>query len=167
MGNTQYAVRSTQYEFGFTLLELMLVAVIILILVSVSTPLFKRTYEDLRLTSSAKEISSVMQFCQERAVFERKNFRFNVNPDKKTYQLLAKDEEKGEFQPLRSRWGRAFKIPDGIDIEADQDTVDFFPDGTATPASLYLTNKEGQVFTILTEQETGLVRVYDYKKEKE
>lgn len=171
--NTRYAIPSfartgearPNRQGGFTLLELTLVAVIILILVCISVPLFKRTYQDLRLTSSAKEIASVMQFCRERAVFERKNFRFKVDPDKKAYQLFAEDEDKGKFLPLRSRWGRAFKIPDGIDIETDQDTVDFFPDGTASPASLYLTNKESQVFTILIEQDTGLVRVYDYKKQ--
>lgn len=149
---------------GFTLLELTLVAVIILALVTISAPLFKRTYEDLRLTSSVKEIACVMQFCRERAVFERRNFRLNVNPDKKTYQVLAEDEDKGKLLPLRSRWGRVFRIPDSIDVEADKDTVDFFPNGTTTPILLYLTNKEGQVFTILIEQDIGLVRVYDYKK---
>lgn len=149
---------------GFTLLELMLVAVIMLVLVTISTPLFKRTYEDLRLTSSAKEIASVMRFCRERAIFERKTFILNIDTEKKTYQVFAEDEDNEEPLPLKSRWGRIFRIPDGIDVEVDVKEIDFFPDGSTTPVSIYLTNKEGKAFTILIERDTGFVRVYDYKK---
>lgn len=152
---------------GFTLLELMLVAVIILALVTVSTPLLKKTYEDLRFTSCAKEAAAVMRFCRERAIFERRIFRINIDSDNKTYQVLAEDEDKHKLAPLRSRWGRIFRLPDAINVEADEKEIDFFPDGTTTPTLVYLTNKEGEAFTISIEPETGFVRVYDYKKEEE
>lgn len=156
--------RTYKFLTGFTLLELMLVAVIILALVTISIPLFKRTYEDLRLTSSAKEIAAIMQFCRERAVFERRTFVLNIDTDKMSYQIFTEDEDKKEPLPLKSRWGRIFRIPDGIDVEVDEERIDFLPDGSTTPALIYLTNKEGKAFTISIEQGTGLVSVYDYKK---
>ena len=150
---------------GFTLLELMLVAVIILALVTVSTPLFKKTYEDLRLTSCAKEAAAVMRFCRERAIFERRIFRINIDSDKKTYQALAEEEDKQELVPLKSRWGRIFRLPDAIDVKAGEKEIDFFPDGTTTPALVYFTNKKGEGLTVSIEPDTGFVRVHDYKKE--
>ena len=150
---------------GFTLLELMLVSVIVLAMVAVSTPLFKRTYEDLKLTSSAKEMAALIHFCRERAVFERRHYLFSLDTDKKTYRALVEDEEREEFLPLKSRWGRIFKLADDIAIETDVERIEFSAGGRPTPAVIYLTNNKDVTHTILVEKNTGRIRVYDYKKE--
>ncbi|NQT95822.1 MAG: prepilin-type N-terminal cleavage/methylation domain-containing protein [Candidatus Omnitrophica bacterium] len=152
---------------GFTLLELLLVAVIILALVTISTPLFKRTYEDLRLTSSAKDISVIMQFCRERAIFERIPYRFLLNIDKKNYKILRQEEDEDDFEAIQGRWGKTFKISEAIEIEADEEAIDFLPDGNITPALIYLTNRDEVTHTVSTESATGLIKVYDYKFEPE
>jgi type II secretory pathway pseudopilin PulG len=151
---------------GMTLVELMLVAAIILALVTISTPLFRRTYEDLKLSSSARGIANLIQFCQESSIMERKRFRLEIDRDKKSYRILVEDEEKREFSPLGSRWGRTFKIPADIEIETEIEELDFYPNGRVTPGLVYLTNKAGKSYTLSIEQNTGLVSVYDYKKEE-
>ncbi|MFH1867807.1 MAG: prepilin-type N-terminal cleavage/methylation domain-containing protein [Candidatus Omnitrophota bacterium] len=151
-------------KYGFTLLELMLVSVIILAMVAISTPLFRRTYEDLKLTTTVKDISMLMQFCREKAVFERRPYRISLDINQKTYQALVEEDDE-EFKPLKSRWGRLFRIPGGIDIETSLEKIDFSPSGKPTPAVVYLTNNKNVTHTIFIESNTGRIRVYDYKKE--
>jgi len=142
----------------------MLVSIIILALVGVSTPLFRRTYHDLRLRSAAKEIASIVQLARERAVFERRQFRVVLDLDNKTYRLTAEDE-RGDLLPIRSRWGRRFKLPDSIGLESQTDYIDFFPNGRATPLLLYLAGRDDDIYTVEVEKASGFVNVYDYKKE--
>ncbi|MFC1807539.1 Tfp pilus assembly protein FimT/FimU [Candidatus Omnitrophota bacterium] len=150
---------------GFTLIELMLVCILILVLVSISTPLFKRTYEDLRITTSAKELASVMRFCREKAIFERNSYRLILDSDEKTYKVFQKDDKDNKYKPLKSRWGKIFRIPNSISLESKEDQIDFMPNGSSTSASIYLANREGTTYTISIEKRTGFVRVYESRKE--
>lgn len=152
---------------GFTLLELMLVAVIILCLVALSTPLFKRTYEELKLTSSAREINAILNFCREKTIFERRPHEFRIDADKGSYRIFteSENEKEKELKPLSGRWGRTFTIPKGISLETEAEEISFSPGGSATPAVIYLSNSEGKNRTIEIEGPTGYIKVYDYKKE--
>ena len=148
---------------GFTLIELVLVTVIILAIVAISTPQFKRTYDDLKLTTSVKEMAAILRFLRERTVFERKNYTLVIDINNRSYRAFIKDKDE-ELKTLKSKWGRNFKLSDNIDIETESEEIEFSPDGGATAALLYLTNKENSTQTIIIE-ETGHIRVYDYKKE--
>jgi len=150
---------------GFTLIELMLVTVIILALVSLSTPLFKRTFEDIKLETSAREMASVINFLHERAVFERTPYRLEIDTENSSYQALKKGEEENRFEALKERWGRVFKVPSGIEIESETDTIDFLPNGIATSALINLTNRDEKTKTISLKANTGSVSVYDNNKE--
>jgi prepilin-type N-terminal cleavage/methylation domain-containing protein len=157
--------RQSRTPCGFTLLELMLVAIIVSALVLISSPLFKRTYEELRLTSLSKEIVQMFELCRERAIFERRPYKFKFGRDKRSYRILAEDEEDAKFKPLESRWGRAFKIPDGITVKTEKEEIIFLADGKATDLRIYLTNRENKTCTVSIESETGAIGLYDYKKE--
>ncbi len=143
----------------------MLVAAIILALVVLSTPLFRRTYEDLRITTSAKNIAYIANFCRERAVFERIKYRLTIDIDNNLYQISVEDEGDNTFKPLKERWGRPFKIPDGIEVKADKATIDFLPDGDTNSVTVYLTNKENRTIAVSIEAGTGSIKVYDYIEE--
>lgn len=152
-------------KYAFTLLELMLVAAIILALVALSTPLFRRTYEDLKLTTSAKNIAYMANFCRERAVFERRDYRLIIDIDNNMYQISVEDEEDNTFKPLKERWGRSFRIPNGIEVKADRAIIDFLPDGNTNSVVIYLTNKENKTIAVSIEAGTGSIKVYDYIEE--
>ena len=143
----------------------MLVAAIIFALVALSTPLFKRTYEDLRLTTSAKNIAYMALFCRERAVFERRDYRLIIDIDNNLYRISVKDEEDNTFKPLRERWGRPFSIPDGIEVKADKRIIDFPPDGDTDSVIIYFTNKENKTIAVSIKAGTGSIKVYDYIEE--
>ena len=146
---------------GFTLLEVTLVTVIILILITLSMPIFRRTYEDLMISSSAKDIAQMINFARERAVFERINYRFIIDDTASTYQVLAQYEERGEFTPLKDRWGRINKVPEDIDIKADIKSIDFSPSGISGSAVIYLTSGKGKTYSITLDGKRGTAKVDD------
>ena len=152
-------------KYGFTLLELLLVTIIILALVSISTPLFRNTYEDLKLTSTARDMASIIRLCYEKAVFERQPYRLKIDTDNNSYRIFTESEEDGEFKPLRDRWGRTFRTGNSIVISTEQEDIDFSPGGYTSSSYIYLTNREGNVATISIEANTGSAKIYDYKKE--
>jgi len=152
-------------KYAFTLLELTLVAAIILALVALSAPLFRRTYEDLKLTTSAKNIAYMANFCRERAIFERRGYRLIIDIDNNLYRISVEDEESNVFKPLREKWGRSFKIPNGIEVKADKTIIDFLPDGDTGSVTIYLTNKESKISAVSIGAGAGSIKVYDYIEE--
>jgi prepilin-type N-terminal cleavage/methylation domain-containing protein len=148
-------------DSGFTLIEVTLVSVIILILITLSMPIFRRTYEDLRISSSAKDIAQMINFARERAVFERINYRFIIDDTANTYQVLAQYEERGEFTPLKDRWGRINRVPEDIGIKSDIKSIDFSPSGISGGAVIYLTSGKGKTYSITLDGKRGTAKVDD------
>ena len=166
--NDEYRMPQTKdfrSNYAFTLLELMLVTAIILVLVALSTPIFRRTYEDLKLATSAKNIAYMANFCLERAVFERIDYRLVIDTENRSYRIFIKNEEKNTFKPLKERWGRSFRIPRGIEIKAGDGIIDFSPDGDMNSVIIYLIGKENKTIVVSIEAGTGLIKVYDYIEE--
>ncbi len=154
-----------RYKRAFTLLELILVVAITLSLVALSTPLFRRTYEGLALSSASKNIAYMARFCREKAVFERRGYRLVIDADKKLCRILAEDEEDNSFKPLRQRWGKPFRIPSGVEIESEKKELSFSPSGRADSAVIYLSNKVKDRIIVSIEENSGRVRIYDYAEE--
>jgi prepilin-type N-terminal cleavage/methylation domain-containing protein len=149
---------------GFTLLELIIVSVIILILITVSVPLYRRTYEGLKTTFYVKDITRMMNFCRERAVFERRHYRFVIDQEDNTYRILAEDEESGRFKPSEDRWGRVFKVPEDISIISAQQEINFMPSGVSDSAVIHITSKENKTHSISLDGSTGSIKYYDKTK---
>ena len=147
---------------AFTLIELMLVTVIIVVLVILSTPLFTRTYEDLKLTTAAREMAAVIRFCHERAIFEKRHYRLVINLKEGYYRVYIENPEGEGMVPLRGRWGRRFRLPVSAKFETEIERIDCLPDGYMTQSSIRINTAKGNSRTILTEEATGLVKVYDH-----
>lgn len=150
---------------GFTLVELLLVVLIMGILVGISTPLFKNTYYDFQLTDTAQRISGLVRFAQASAIVERAKFRINFNSEKTKYWLEKESDpaKPNEFLRISGKFGRANSVPQDIKIEYENDTITFYPDGSADEAVIYFRNKNNKFYTCLIEGQTGYVRLLDYK----
>jgi Tfp pilus assembly protein FimT len=161
----QFAVCGARLSYdankAFTLLEVTLVSVIILALVALSMPIFRATYEDLKISSCAKDIARMMNFARERAIFERMDYRFVIDDINNTYQLFIQDEKDKGFRPLTERWGKAIKVPDGIDIESEVKYIDFSSNGVSDSAVINIANKENRVYSISLDGTSGSVKVDD------
>jgi prepilin-type N-terminal cleavage/methylation domain-containing protein len=116
---------------GFTLIELMLVTLLVLILAGLSTPLFKKTLSDLSARNASLSICKLINYAQEMAVLERKNYRIAFDLKKGRYQLL---ELSGFVNPpaykkVTGRFGKLFTIPRTLRLSGSRSGVIFYPDG--------------------------------------
>lgn len=156
-------------EEGFTFIELMLVAIIIGIIISISTPLFRTTFNTIQLENLSSNLAKLIRYSRERAIVERLRYRLVFNDSRKKYWLEVEKEplnSTGEFDRLKSRWGKVHSIPEGISLEAEKKQINFYPDGRVSEITLYLTNEKGITYTLITERTLGRVQVFNYRKEE-
>ncbi len=178
---TQDAGRTTQS--AFTLLELLVVVSIISIALGLLTPLFRKTFLDLQLNSSAQEIVSLMRYAQERAIVENTVFRLNLDTENGSYWLTMENPDKPEgnglasysqshnsdtdvFSRLAGNLGRLNNIAEGLKIETQENTVDFYLDGEAESFKIKITNpnNKGLVITQKSAAGTSIVVIDENEK---
>ncbi len=151
---------------SFTLIELLIVTAIILTLVSVSMPLFRRTFTDLELKEAAADISKFILFAQHEAIINGAVYKIDFDFEKKEYRLLAfigEVEKGGQFKSEGGRFSRIFHLPEGVDIEGQVTEILFYPDGHSDSVELKLTNKNGKILKIST---TGILGNVVIEEEK-
>lgn len=135
---------------ALTFIEVLLVAAIIGTLIGVSLPYFRKTSNTLTLRSFAKDLQSVMNYLEQRAVVSGKIITLNINNAQKKYWARIDDEES----LLNS--GR---IPEGIRISPAEQLVLFYPDGKIDPITLTLVNSDNQEITLTTKGVFGKVKI--------
>jgi len=116
---------------GFTLIELTLVTLLVLILVGLSTPLFKKTLSDLSAKNRSFSICKLINYAQEMAVLERKNYKIAFDFKNGRYQLLelSSSDLPPAYKKTTGRFGRLFGLEQGLKISGARNEVVFYPDG--------------------------------------
>lgn len=133
--------RAGIYRRGFVLLELIVVVTILAIMFGVMTPLFRRSYTNLRTRTAYKNIIAAIRHAQERAIMEEREFRVNFNEREGTYWLSYREdpmEFPARFVDLETDAGRIRSLPEGVKfwyIIANRDKktramfITFYPNG--------------------------------------
>ena len=100
---------------GFTLIELTLVTLLVLILAGLSTPLFKKTLSDLSARNTSFSICKLINYAQEMAVLERKNYKITFDFKKGRYQLLelSSSTKPPAYVKVTGRFGKHFGLEQG------------------------------------------------------
>lgn len=148
---------------GFTLLELVLVALIILILIGISTPVFRGTFYDIQLEETSYNITKFMNYARAKAITERVNTRLNFDFTESKYWLTisADPEDPENFTNIKGRLGRLYSVPSGVKIEGESPSVIFYPNGRSEDFELILTNKNDKKKSIEVKRETGQANISD------
>jgi len=149
---------------GFTFVELMLVVIIIGVLASISTPLFRRTFNDIQLANASQEIVSLTRYARQKAIVERNLYRLNLDSYKNSYWLTKCDlsaESKDEFQKLEGKFGRHRRLPKGIKLVTKKKNMCFYPDGTSDGITFSLTNQNQRKNTLTTKGIRGSVGIIE------
>ncbi|MFH1201668.1 MAG: prepilin-type N-terminal cleavage/methylation domain-containing protein [Candidatus Omnitrophota bacterium] len=144
---------------GFTLIELILVAVIISIITVVALPRFRKTFQELQAKEFIQNLTSLALYARERAVLERNVVRVNLDFSKHIYWLSVKELNKDEFRKLNDRISRSRIIPETISAETDINHIDFYPDGRTDKISLVIKNNGTNAYTLISDENLGLLKL--------
>ena len=136
---------------GFTLIELTLVTFLLLTLVGLSIPLFKKTFSNFSARDTSFNISKLINYAQEMAVLERKNFKIAFNFEKGAYQLFESDIMSKEpvYKRTSGRFGRLFGIPQGLKLTGDKKDMIFYPDGHCDAIKVNILSKESRYSVVV------------------
>lgn len=157
-------------SFGFTLLEILLVAIILTIIAGMIIPNFSQTYKRLELKRTAQDIVYLMRYAQSLAVTRNIKTRFEFDSEFSKYWLS--EEKPGEdfqaseikFERITGRLGKIFKIPPKIQLESSIQGIYFYPDGRIDKQRIYLC-QDLKCLTVSTVEQRGHIWILDSKVE--
>ncbi len=155
------------YHNAFTLIELVLITLIISILIGLSTPLFRRSFSDLTLKDSSYTISKLINYGQEKAILERKNFKMNFDFQSGKYWLLEWDDllDPPTYKRIAGKLGRVFTLPRGISFRGSKNEVVFYPDGHSDEGNIDIFNAKGEGYRITIKGFGSRVEIKEVKGE--
>ena len=156
---------------GFSLIELLLVVVLMVTVAGLSIPNLPKQFSSMELSAAARQLSSLMRYAQSLAVVHQKEYRLCFSTESARYWLeqkaaddAAEDLDEAldgqeRFEKLNGPRGKIFSFPRGISLDAEQDLVRFYPDGTMDRARIMLTNANKKTKIISTQERRGQVDV--------
>ena len=150
---------------GFTLIEVVLVAVILAILLTATVPRFQQTARRLGAERAAFELAQLARFAHERAVAESREMVWVW--DAEHSRVRIEPAETSEASPEGGAGDRTESAPlpsgSGVSVavgnqEPNCRCIRFFPEGTAEGATLTVTMDE-QTYAVTVDAATGQARV--------
>jgi len=163
-------------QTGITLLEILVVMMILAVMLAFSIPSMKGFHQRNQLHTSAREVVALLKYARGEAVLGEKQVevRFDVPGDRYRLDLLEQDEsarrrdreqtlktvEKIRYLPLRIHF-----LEITTQAEADEKSgiarMLFYPNGSATAATIVMESERGRTMTIEVAGATGLSKAYD------
>jgi len=144
---------------GFTLIEIMLVAVIILIATAVAAPVFRGTFKSTQMTDAARSTVRMARFARSLSILKQSDCTLTFKED----QMILTCEDENE--PDTSRRFPAdikisqFEISTEKNTSTDARVVHFYSNGMNDGFELTLLNDKGRRRTIECHPISGKVTV--------
>lgn len=153
---------------GFTLLELVFVALILVLLVMSAAPNFSANARRLRLETTAFDLAQLMRYANEMAIARSTEVIWIWDENKRQVYLetAVEDPLLGSVrQPLPDKRARSKKLDDQYELvltseDTDVDEVSFFADGTSVPAQWVLLDDE-KAYTATVDRYTSQVSLVE------
>lgn len=145
---------------GITFIELLIVIIIAGILAGVSTPLFRKTMDNLSLENFVKDIYYLSCYLQASAVNEGKIYSLNI--DRYAVAFRGTYKEANELRNINGKLGRSFIAPKGVTITyepADKPNVYFYPDGTIDKVTVSFKNQHENTLSLIIKGVSGEIKV--------
>lgn len=173
---------------AFTLLEILMVILIMGILVAITMPRMGGTFAIARLKASARDLAGMLRYARNTAVLREQPCEIRFDLDKGQYQLVLMDasgdiyNEKHPKRLARKRQedttahvmgddvAGVRQLPNRVnftviytDAPLTEDThrprVIYYPDGSATPATIAIEDDRKHVISVEVFRTTGMARV--------
>jgi prepilin-type N-terminal cleavage/methylation domain-containing protein len=143
---------------AFTLIEILLVVIIIGIVTALSVPNFSKGFSRFQLKKTADDLLSVSRWAQAMAIGQERIYALTFTDDHRSYELVRSVNET--FEPVNGSLGRMHPIPDSIDLDTQNDNIEFYPDGTIDPATIQL-KSPGQKIVLSSTEIRGMMTKAD------
>ncbi|MDP3786864.1 MAG: prepilin-type N-terminal cleavage/methylation domain-containing protein [Candidatus Omnitrophota bacterium] len=147
---------------GFTLLELIFVAVILIIITALTVPQFRGTFDYLQLQNLVSDVVSFARYAQAKAITGAEINRLVFDMEKKSLGIDTYAGVETGDEGAKEIWERIKyrAIPDFISIELQdsRNAVKFYPDGTADKVTMKVNISSGKSFTISIDPLTGYAK---------
>ena len=158
------ARKSRRGRGGFTLIELVLVIAIIFAFSAIVAPRFSDFVPALRVQRTADDLLGTARKGRADAALHGLNYRLRIDTNEREYWLEVQGnpfQDADEWKTLPGLWGDRTKFPDGVEIDSEEDTLEFRPDGTATEGELRVYDQKDNEVVIKIEAATGRVYIED------
>lgn len=153
---------TTRHSHGFTLIEVVLVAVVLAILLTATLPGFQRTARRLRAEHAAFELAQLARLAHERAVSEDREVVWTWDEERRRARVEAA-VERGAGEPADPVDGSPLPAGAAVTVarggeEVACRCVRFFPEGTAEAAAVTVSLGD-DVYTVTVDAATGQARL--------
>ena len=142
---------SSSGESGFTLLEMIVVALIIALVLGISFPSMERGTSVLNLQTAARDVLNTFRFAREKAISEQAGMLL----------IVSRGERKLVLANILGEPMRAYTLPRGVNIQRmekagsevreDVMTIRFAPNGSLEKASIRLASDSGRRMQIISD----------------
>ena len=156
-------LRPNKSVAAFTLIELFLVVLLLSVIVSLSTPMFRRTFSELSLKNTAFTISKLANYSQEMAIIDRVSYRMNLDYKNGKFWLAKFEPKENTYKKLTNMYGKVFAFPESSNASGPKD-VTFNPDGRCDEAEIRITDAHGTGYAVRTQGFGRRVAVEDITK---
>lgn len=121
-------------------MELCLALALAAVFWAMSWPAFSAMHRGYLLETTAQDVVDCMSYARAQAVAQAAVYRLAFSSAPASYSLSRLDpaDEAAGFVPAPGRWAAARKIDERLAVQAPPRPVLFFPNGTATTASVVL-----------------------------
>ena len=136
---------------GFTLVELILVILLLSVITAISSPLFKKTFQNLQVRNAALNMAKIAGFAREMAIIEGANYKLKIDPKSRSFWLtkLVYSPDKSEYKRIGGKQGRKFFLPKDVRIDSEKKEIIFYPDGRSDKAKINLTDEKQKGYLVL------------------
>lgn len=148
-------------NFGFTLLELIFVAVILAFIATLALPQFRKTFNSLKLQSFVSDVVSFARYAQVKAITDGRPSKLVLDTEQKFLKVeIEGADEEWHLEKSKS-------IPDFIliDLQDSEGEIIFYSNGTADECSIKVGIPAGKNYAISTESATGYVKVEELSQQ--
>ncbi len=111
------------------------------VLMALAWPEFRSLRKNYLLETTARDLVDCMAFARASAVGERAWYKLVLKPSPALYTLYRMDvsgDAPAVLEPAPGRWGGGRAVAPDIELQAPSDPILFFPNGTATAATVVL-----------------------------
>ena len=142
-------MRVRRHNFGFTLIELVLVLAIIAVCAAVVAPSLAGFTRGRVLPNTAAQFAATARWCRSQAISEGVTYRLNFDADAGKWWVT-----KGEgtvFKQVTDELGKEYPLPEGLVIKTDLQSAEdglyasFDPAGRTQPAMFRLESGDNWV----------------------